>query len=104
MAKPFHMNYKQYEGKPSGNPDEWKKSFHSRIFTSEEVKEIRGSFRQGETPYTILDITTSATQDEIKKAYRKKVMQWHPDRNPDNVEEATVMFRKIQFAYESLTQ
>jgi len=34
--------------------------------------------------YDTLSITPSATQDEIKKAYRKAALKWHPDKNKDN--------------------
>jgi len=39
----------------------------------------------------------------IKKAYRKLSMQWHPDKNPDNKEEATAKFQAIATAYEVLS-
>lgn len=52
--------------------------------------------------------TTSATAEElnkhrIKKAYRKKALELHPDRNYGNVEEATRLFAEIQSAYEVLS-
>lgn len=52
--------------------------------------------------YEILEITQTCSQEEIKKAFRKKAMQYHPDRNPDNPE-AEEIFKKINEAYEVLS-
>ena len=52
--------------------------------------------------YAILGVAKDATQDEIKSAYRKLAMKWHPDRNPDNLEEAKNKFAEINEAYETL--
>ncbi len=52
--------------------------------------------------YEILDITRSATAEEIKKAYRKKALQFHPDRNPGD-SEAEKRFKEISEAYEILS-
>ncbi|KAJ5469436.1 hypothetical protein N7539_009054 [Penicillium diatomitis] len=52
--------------------------------------------------YELLGITRGATDDEIKKAYRRKALELHPDRNYGNVEEATRLFAEVQSAYEVL--
>ena len=52
--------------------------------------------------YEILGINRNATKDEIKKAYRKLAMQYHPDRNPDN-KEAEEKFKEAAEAYEILS-
>ncbi|MGP8214249.1 MAG: DNA polymerase I [Bacteroidia bacterium] len=51
--------------------------------------------------YSILGIDRNATADEIKKAYRKKAMQHHPDRNP-NDKDAADKFKEIAEAYDVL--
>lgn len=51
--------------------------------------------------YEILEIGRNATADEIKKAYRKKALQYHPDRNPGS-QEAEEKFKEATEAYEVL--
>ena len=53
--------------------------------------------------YKILGIEKNATEKEIKKAYRKLALKWHPDKNPNNREEAEEKFKKINEAYSILS-
>ncbi|MFT5571133.1 MAG: molecular chaperone DnaJ [Cryomorphaceae bacterium] len=52
--------------------------------------------------YEVLGVSNSADQAELKKAYRRLAMKYHPDRNPDD-EQAEVKFKEAKEAYEILT-
>ncbi|KAL7265114.1 hypothetical protein ACSBR1_002963 [Camellia fascicularis] len=52
--------------------------------------------------YKILGLSKTASISEIKRAYKKLALQWHPDKNVDNREEAETKFREIAAAYEVL--
>jgi molecular chaperone DnaJ len=52
-------------------------------------------------PYRILGVDKKASQDEIKKAHRKLVRQYHPDRNPGDAK-AEERFKEVQAAYDVL--
>lgn len=52
--------------------------------------------------YEVLGVARSASDDDIKKAYRKLAMKYHPDRNPDN-KEAEEKFKEVQGAYDVLS-
>ena len=56
---------------------------------------------QKESLYSILGIQSDATENEIKKSYRKLAFKYHPDRNPD--EESTEKFKKIAHSYSILS-
>lgn len=83
--------YGTYEGE-AGNPSQWRAEFHRR-FTREEIEEILDT----DCPYTLLGVTSSATNAEIKVAFRKKMFVHHPDKGGD-----VEMAKKIIAAYDYL--
>lgn len=63
-------------------------------------------FRDTNSDYLILEITPSATDDEVKKAYRKMAVKFHPDKvaalGEDVQKAANEKFQKVQSAYENI--
>jgi DnaJ like chaperone protein len=74
----------------NGNTSSGKSSFQHTIFN------------QTEDSFKILGLTNSATDDEVKKAYRKLVLKYHPDRTELDEKTATEKFNRIQQAYERI--
>ena len=100
MAKKGFMDgYKRYDPETEGYGSawEWKRQFNQRM-SKEEAEEILDD----DDPYHVLGLNYGASQLEIKRAFKKLAMKWHPDRNPENVEAATRMMQKINAAYSLL--
>ena len=85
--------YGTYEG-ARGNSSQWR-DFYKQTMSPEEIKAALGN----DSPYAILGVSSTATQQEIKKAFRKLIAIHHPDKGGDN---ATA--RKIIAAYEKLKE
>ncbi len=101
MAKSFLSGYRTYDTSEGyGHAKQWRNSFYDRIGDKEAIEILES---QNETPYSLLGLKNeAATQQEIKSAFRKKMMEWHPDFNPSRLEEATAMSKKIIAAYSYL--
>ena len=63
--------------------------------------ELHGEIKRYD-PFEILRVEPGATPRDLKRAYRKLSLLYHPDKNPDN-EDAAAMFMKVRKAYEALT-
>ena len=89
--------FKKYDtSRGYGNPKEWRSTFEQR-FTKEEAEEILSV--DSDSPWGILEVPLTASKEEIKKAYRRLMIKWHPDKNPHDQERATAMAKKINAAY-----
>lgn len=53
--------------------------------------------------YDILGVTKTASEADLKKAYRKQAVEWHPDKHQDNKEAAEKRFKEINEAYQILS-
>ncbi|XP_067279001.1 dnaJ homolog subfamily C member 21 [Pseudorasbora parva] len=53
--------------------------------------------------YEVLGVKRDASDDDLKKSYRKLALKWHPDKNLDNADEAAEQFKLIQAAYDVLS-
>ncbi|KAB1220720.1 hypothetical protein CJ030_MR3G002931 [Morella rubra] len=53
--------------------------------------------------YHILRVNRNASEEDLKKAYKRLAMKWHPDKNPDNKKEAEAKFKQISEAYDVLS-
>ena len=58
--------------------------------------------KKGRDFYAILGVERTANQGQIKHAYRKQAMKYHPDKNPGN-EEAAEKFKELSTAYAVLS-
>jgi DnaJ like chaperone protein len=63
-------------------------------------------YKEADSAYTELEISPSATDDEVRSAYRRMAMKYHPDRvatlGPDVQKAAEEKFKKIQDAYAAI--
>jgi len=78
--------------------------FHPyKSFFDISIEEQKSTLRTMVEYYSLLEVTKTASASDIKKAYRRLALKWHPDKNPNNQEEATKKFKEISEAYEILS-
>ncbi len=76
-----------------GSVDDWTKTFRTRMGL-DEAESILGN----DNPLTILELSVSFTIDDLKRAYRRAAMKWHPDRPDADVakfKQATAAYVKL---------
>ena len=72
----------------------------------EEFLELKQAFVNTNSPYVVLGIEESASFEQVKAAYRKMILKYHPDKRRDGISEgeAAVRFREVMRAYEVIKQ
>ena len=101
MAKGFLDGYKTYDtSKGFGDPKKWQNAFRQRI-GKDEAQAIMNT--QSKSPHEVLGVLQNASPQDIKRAFRKLMMEWHPDRNQHREGEAEQQSILIIAAYEMLT-
>jgi DnaJ family protein A protein 5 len=66
------------------------------------ARKSAGAAYRGKCYYEVLGVERTATEAEIKQAYHKMAIQWHPDKNSDRLAEATEIFKYVQNAHSVL--
>jgi len=75
------------------------------LYTGKKAKaKAKSKLKNGALPeyYYLLGIELDATFEDVKKAYRKAALEWHPDKNRHRLEEATERFKRINDAFDTL--
>lgn len=105
-------NFRNFKGRSYADASNPFNDFYNNFFkgkgNSQQQKQQSSSSGQQKTsstsPHSILglDPLIKPTEEELKKAYRKKCLEWHPDRNQHRLSEADEMMKKINNANETL--
>ena len=71
-----------------------------------DLKQVKRAALSSNNPNYTLELEDGATYEEVKAAYRKMVLKYHPDKRDDGVteEEANLKFREIKRAFELIKQ
>jgi len=102
MAKHFLDGYEKYDTTGGfGSPQQWRAAFRERMTREQAEVILKG---QELTPYEILGVSKEATRDQIKAARNALIKRWHPDLNPQNIEEAIRKSVEINAAYTFLSE
>jgi hypothetical protein len=82
---------------------EWHRAMARERREEEKERELHIYRLRHAKDFEALELSAAASQEEIKQAYRRLAMKWHPDKNPDDKERAEEMFAKVDKAYKRLT-
>lgn len=81
---------------------DWHVSFATRVVSLRLRHDVH-TFRLKLDAYEVLQVERSASREDVRRAYRKLALKWHPDKNPERHEEAARKFDALRRAYEVLS-
>ena len=82
-----------------------KREFCQRRLNEEKSsRHAKEEFGDADSHYSLLGVSKSSTDEEVKRAYRRLVIKWHPDKNPDKKRSAEKMSTEINLAYEKIME
>lgn len=78
----------------------------ARIIGDVSARHFSSSSAALQDPWSLLGVKPGASADELKKAYRKEALKWHPDRHPDGPQKAAAekKFKQVSEAYQQLSE
>lgn len=78
----------------------------ARINGDVSARHFSSSSAALQDPWSLLGVKPGASADELKKAYRKEALKWHPDRHPDGPQKAAAekKFKQVSEAYQQLSE
>ena len=93
----------QYQYRPSGSNSRYQSNYTNSNYQQKKSRRTpqKSSSDQKVNFYTTLEIPRNATEAQIKKAFRKLALKWHPDKNNGSLATANT-FKKINEAYQTL--
>jgi DnaJ domain len=93
-----YTNYEGFRNATTGNGEGERKRKRTTGGCKKPHKQQRKEM--GVDYYMVLEVDQSASGNDLKKAYHKLALKWHPDKNPSNREEAEAKFKQIAEAYD----
>ncbi|MBW8683499.1 J domain-containing protein [Chitinophaga rhizophila] len=92
--KGFTEGYKTYDTSGGyGSAEDWRQALKDRLQQEADIQN---------EDFEILEVPVNVSEKDLKSAYRKLLQKWHPDKNPDDPENAKIMTQCIIEAYERI--
>jgi hypothetical protein len=100
--KDFARTYDDFSGAPGGESTYQNKGRNQRSRQNQQTARPNGG--NSNRAYALLGVSTSASFEEVKQAYRKKARENHPDLHPEDKEKYTARMADINAAFETITR
>lgn len=97
------------------DPDWWEEFIHEEDFSKQRQQSEESHYQRHQQPppqrthadksyYALLGVTAATPFEEVKQAYRRKALEYHPDRHPESREKYTAKMADINMAFEAISK